>query len=157
MNWFKLHLKHKQHRTLSIELLLCLLLGLLLSACVSAPALDTEVVIHMPSDEVLTSDAQADAVLEVVALARAQIDWRFHQQEQICYSRFFVNACLLKAKKQRHDDAAQVQKSEVAANFFKRKSHVEEMDRALAEKYGEHTLPALEIAPANGMTDKKPS
>lgn len=88
--------------------------------------------------------------MQAVALSRAQIEWRYRQQEQICYDKFFTNACLLEAKDQRRIDLATVKKSEVEANYFKRKNTVEEMDKALAEKN--------KLAPATvteHMMDKK--
>jgi len=114
----------------------------LCSACASTkPLVDTNVTIHFPPSDPITSVEQADSVLDDVTLARSQIDWRFKQKEQICYDRFFVNSCLIDAKKERHDDLAVVKKSEVAANYFKRKNNVEEMDRALVEKNLAHPLP----------------
>lgn len=95
---------------------------------------DTNVKIDFPPTERIESVKQADAVLQAVALSRAQIEWRYQQREQICYDKFFTNACLSEAKDQRRIDLARVKKSEVDANFFKRQNTVEEMDKALAEK-----------------------
>lgn len=114
----------------------------LLSACASKPgAVNTNVSIDFPPDESITSVEQADKVLDAVILAKAQIDWRYRQKEQICYDKFFMNHCLLEAKDERRVDLARVKKSEVAANFFKRKHTVEEMDRNLVEKNVANPLP----------------
>ncbi|PRC92192.1 hypothetical protein [Solimicrobium silvestre] len=128
MNWFK--------RASAV------LLVSLCSACAnSPPVIDTNVTINFPEVAPIVSVEQADAALEAVALSRAQIDWRFRQKEQICYTKFFMNHCMLEAKEQRRIDLATVKKSEVAANYFKRKNNVEEMDRALVEKNLAHPLP----------------
>ncbi len=136
MNWFKLLPK-----TVSGLLLLCLC-----TAC-ATKGTPADVVINFPSAEPFITVTQADAVLADVVLANAQIDWRYRQQEQLCYSQFFVNYCLLNAKALRRTDSARVQKSEVAANYFKRKTNVDEMDRALEEKNIAHPVP-VPVPPA---------
>lgn len=140
MNWFNARALASQLRGLATLPVAALMVSLC-SACATAPTINNDVAIHFPSSEMVTTTQQADVVLDDVALARAQIDWRFRQKEQICYSRFFVNSCLLEAKNQRHQDLARVKTSEVEANFFKRKTNVDEMDRNLAEKNLEHPLP----------------
>lgn len=116
--------------------------ALLLAACASTPpVVDTNVAIKFPADVDITSVEQADQALRDVQLARAQIDWRFHQKEQICYDNFFVNSCLLDAKNERRTDQARVKRVEVAANFFKRRHQVEEMDRNLYERNLANPLP----------------
>jgi len=130
MNWFN---SLKTRSALAV-LALC-------SACASAPpAVNTNVTINFPPQDRITSVPQADAVLELVALSKAQIDWRYRQKEQICYERFFVNDCLLEAKNERRTDLARVKKSEVEANYFKRKDNVEQMDRSLEERNQDHPL-----------------
>ena len=112
-----------------------LLLLALCSACAStANVVNTDVVIAFPPTDPIISADQADLVLAAVTLSKAQIDWRYRQKEQICYTRFFVNSCLLDAKNERRLDSARVKKSEVEANQFKRRDNVEQMDRALAER-----------------------
>jgi colicin import membrane protein len=120
-------------------------LAALCSACASTPAVDTNVSINFPSTAKIESVRQADQVLVDVELARAQIEWRYQQIEQICYAKFFTNSCLLDAKDQRRIDLAKVKKSEVEANFFKRKHTVEEMDRELLEKNKQKPLPGVEV------------
>ncbi len=109
--------------------------SLWLAACASRPpAVNTDVIINFPSADPVTSVEQADQVLENVALAKAQINWRYQQKEQICYDKFFVNHCLLAARDERRTDLARVKQVEVAANYFKRRDQVEQMDRNLYEK-----------------------
>jgi len=98
--------------------------------------------IDFPSTARIKSVEQADTVLDSVELSRAQIEWRYQQIEQICYTKFFTNSCLSDAKHQRRTDLARVKKIEVEANFFKRKNTVEKMDKALAEKNILSPLPA---------------
>jgi len=131
MNWFNL-----------IKTAVTVLLLALCSACAtSQPEVNTDVVINFPKTDKVTSVAQADAVLEAVSLSRSQIDWRYKQKEQICYTRFFVNHCILAAKDEKRADLARVKTMEVEANRFKRKDNVEQMDRALAEKNLANPLP----------------
>jgi colicin import membrane protein len=114
----------------------------LFSACTSSPqVVDTNMKIDFPSTGRIDSVTQADDVLEAVELSRAQIEWRYQQIEQVCYTRFFVNSCLSDAKVQRRINLAKIKKSEVEASFFKRKTTVEEMDKALAEKNIRSALP----------------
>lgn len=118
------------------------LLVMLCTACTATgPVVDTNVKINFPPSSRIDSVEQADTVLAAVTLSRAQIEWRYQQKEQICYTHFFVNSCLLEAKDQRRVDLARVKKSEVEAKFFKRKKTVEEMDKALAEKNIQNPLP----------------
>jgi hypothetical protein len=121
----------------------------LCSACStfsSPPAVNTNVTINFPPTERVVSVEQADAVLELVTLSRDQINWRYRQKEQICYDKFFVNNCLLEAKDERRVDLARVKKSEVEANYFKRKDNVEQMDKALEERNADHSLSDLDKA-----------
>jgi len=129
MNWFKLS-------AATAIVALC-------SACASTPpVVDTNVKIDFPQTSPITSIEQADAALAAVDLSRQQIDWRYRQKELICYDKFFMNSCLRDAKAERRRDLAIVKKSEVDANFFKRKNDVEEMDRNLVEKNVANPLPA---------------
>ena len=127
----------------------------LCSACAtSEPPVNTDVVIHFPKTDAVTTVDQADAVLEAVTLAKAQIDWRYKQKEQICYASFFVNHCLLNAKDEKRSDLARVKKMEVEANHFKRKDNVEQMDRNLAEKNQANPLPDQETANPDRENEK---
>jgi hypothetical protein len=108
---------------------------LLCSACATSdPVVNTDVKIDFPPAGMIDSVKQADLALEAVALSRAQIEWRYQQKERVCYTQFFTNHCLLQAQEERRIDLAKVKKSEVTANYFKRKKNVEEMDKDLVEK-----------------------
>jgi hypothetical protein len=121
-------------------------LSLVLSACASTePFVDTNVKIDLPPTASIDSVQQADAVLKAVTLSRAQVEWRYQQIERICYTKFFVNSCLLDAKDQRRIDLEKIKKSEVDANYFKRENTVEEMDRSLAEKNKQNPEPVLVV------------
>jgi len=145
MNWFKLS-------TATAIVVLC-------SACATAPpVVDTNVTIDFPQTDPITSVEQADTVLDAVSLSRLQIDWRYKQKEQICYDKFFMNSCLKDARSERRHDLSIVKKSEVAANYFKRKNNVEEMDRNLVEKNVASPIPVPNPGPANNLgqeTDAK--
>jgi len=131
------------------------LLVMLCSACsTTQPVIDTNVKINFPSTARVESVEQADVVLAAVALSRAQIEWRYQQKEQICYTHFFVNSCLLEAKDQRRVDLARVKKSEVEAKFFKRKKTVEEIDKALVEKNIQNPLPKHIVEGVAGDPEK---
>ena len=126
MNWFK--------SSLSGRLAASLLLLTLCSACATRPPeVDTNVAINFPDPAPIVALEQADTVLAAVALAKAQIDWRYRQKEQICFDRFWMNDCLHSAANERRTDLARVKKSEVEAQHFKRKNTVEDMDRSLYE------------------------
>ena len=134
MNWSNLYTGLKTALPLTLTVLCC--------ACASTPPLvDTNVHIDFPVTDRIETVDMADQVLQAVTLSKKQIDWRYRQKEQLCYTSFFTNHCLLEAKNERHADLARVKKSEVEANFFKRKYNVEEMDRSLAERNLTNPLP----------------
>jgi hypothetical protein len=134
---------------LSLRLIGLIAMLAMLAACASKPpAVDTDVKIDFPPDDIITSVVQADSDLKLVVLARAQIDWRYRQKEQICYDKFFMNSCLQDARDEKRVDLARVKKVEVAANFFKRKQQVEDMDRNLVEKNVANPLPVPNPGPS---------
>jgi hypothetical protein len=152
MNWSKPHFT-----SLSRGLCIALVLALCTACATKPPVVDTNVTIAFPPDDIITSVPQADQVLDIVALARSQIDWRYRQKEQICFDKFFMNRCLQEAKDERRVDLAKVKKSEVAANFFKRKSDVEDMDRNLVEKNVANPLPDPNPGPSQKDQTKSES
>lgn len=77
---------------------------------------------------------QADAALVKVAQDRATITDEFTASERECYTRFFVNNCLDKAKEKRRAALADVRVREVDAQHFKREDSVARRDADLAER-----------------------
>jgi len=133
MNWFKV-IFNRSAGTL-------FLLGLC-SACVhtNQPS-DLIHPLKLPVLSAIHSMVEAEAALQEIVKVRASIEVRYSQAERICYDKFFVNSCLIDAREQRRVDLELVKKSEVAANYFKRKTRVDEMDRTLEEKRLAHPLP----------------
>jgi len=152
MNWFKLHLT-----SLPRWICIALILALCNACATKPPVVDTNVKINFPPDDIITNVGQADEVLSMVTLARSQIDWRYRQKEQICFDKFFMNYCLQEARDERRVDLASVKKREVAANFFKRKNDVENMDRNLVEKNVANPLPDPNPGPSQKDDGKSDS
>jgi colicin import membrane protein len=80
-----------------------------------------------------TSVQQANAKLEQVAMARAAIESTYAASEQVCYAKFFVNNCLDTAKEKRRSALAIEAAIEDEAQFYKRKSAVDERDREVGK------------------------
>jgi len=68
-----------------------------------------------------------------------------------------MNYCLQEARDERRVDLASVKKREVAANFFKRKNDVENMDRNLVEKNVANPLPDPNPGPSQKDDGKSDS
>lgn len=77
---------------------------------------------------------QADARLAQVKEERALAENAFAAQEAVCYTKFFVNNCLDKAKEQRRLRLNELRAIEIDANHFKRKYAVDERDRDLEQR-----------------------
>jgi hypothetical protein len=77
---------------------------------------------------------QADALLAQVARDRAVAESEYAASEQVCYSKFFVNNCLDKAKELRRARLAALRTAEIDANYFKRKQVVEQRDHELEDR-----------------------
>ena len=77
---------------------------------------------------------QADARLLQVQKDRAAVEAEFAASEQVCYGKFFVNACLDKAKEQRRMRLSELRAVEVEASHFKRAHAVELRDRELEDR-----------------------
>lgn len=75
------------------------------------------------------SVADADAKLAAAVKERASVEAEFAASEQVCYSKFFVNNCLDKAKEKRRSALVALSAIEVEAEYFKRKAGVDERDR----------------------------
>ncbi len=77
---------------------------------------------------------QADASLAQVKQERAATEAEFSASEAVCYTKFFVNNCLDKAKETRRVRLADVRAREIEANYFKRKNAVDIRDRELEDR-----------------------
>lgn len=88
-----------------------------------------------PAGTIKTTDT-ADQALAEVAKVRVGVDAQYADAERDCYPRFFVSACMDKAKEQRRQALAQVRQVEVEADALKRRARVEQRDKALEEKSG---------------------
>jgi len=77
---------------------------------------------------------QADAKLLQVKKDRDVTETEFVEAEKVCYTKFFVNNCLDKAKEKRRARLADIRAVEVEANYFKRRHAVELRDRDLEDR-----------------------
>ncbi len=108
--------------------LLALLAGAALAAgctTVLLPANETPVVPLTHSLE------QAASKLADVKAERAAVELAYGDAEQICYTKFFVNDCLDKAKEQRRSALAYLRAVEVEAEYYQRKDKADQRDRAV--------------------------
>ncbi|MET0264285.1 MAG: hypothetical protein ABW202_01620 [Duganella sp.] len=80
------------------------------------------------------SVAQADATLAQVDQQRAVVAETFAAEESVCYTKFFVNNCLDKAKEKRRVALVGLRAQEVEAEHFKRAESVARRDADLAER-----------------------
>jgi hypothetical protein len=88
----------------------------------------TETEVAVPAS---TSVQQADDRLAETAALRAAAESRFVEREQVCYTKFFVNNCLDRAKDERHAALAGLRPIEIEASRFKRAYAVDQRDLAL--------------------------
>lgn len=77
---------------------------------------------------------QANVTLEQVAKDRSATHAEFAVSERECYTKFFVNNCLDKAKEKRRAALAEIRAREVDAEHFKRVDSVAKRDADLAER-----------------------
>jgi len=77
---------------------------------------------------------QANTTLATVARDRAAVNEEFSASERVCYTKFFVNNCLDKAKEKRRAALASLHAIEVEADHFKRADSVQKRDADLAER-----------------------
>lgn len=82
----------------------------------------------------VTTVEQADARLAQVKEERDATERAYAAGEAVCYTKFFVNNCLDKAKEQRRLRLGELRAIEIDANYFKRKHVVEERDRDLEQR-----------------------
>lgn len=109
----------------------------MLSMALSAAVLSGCATMLLPPNisPVVTSSrsvADADAKLASVVTERARVEVEFAASEQVCYSKFFVNNCLDKAKEKRRSALVTLSAVEVEAEYYKRKAGVDERDREVA-------------------------
>jgi hypothetical protein len=101
---------------------------------------------------------EADDRLADVKQQRAVIEASFADSERYCYTKFFVNYCLDKAKEIRRAGLAEIRPVEIDASHFKRADAVAKRDAALAVD----AQKAAELAEARNaapvpVTDVKPA
>lgn len=110
-------------------------LALMLSGLPAAPALAQDIgrpaATGAPAVPQTHTVEQADDKLRQVKQERDAAENEFHSAEQVCYKKFFVNACLDEAKEKRRARLAQLRGIENEANYFKRRHSVETRDREL--------------------------
>jgi hypothetical protein len=114
--------------TMKLAPLFLVPLAVLLGACAGTGTAPREV-----AAPPVTSTAQADQQLALVARERAAIEARYAETERVCYIKFFVNNCLDEAKERRRSALAAQRAIEVQAEHFKRQAIVDERDRQMAE------------------------
>ena len=85
-----------------------------------------------PNVALTHSVEQAARKLEEARAERARVEARYAAEETVCYTKFFVNSCLDKAKEQRRGDLAYVRAVELEAEHFVRKAEADARDRELA-------------------------
>jgi colicin import membrane protein len=112
--------------------------ALMLSALYAGPALAQDIgrpaTIGAPAVPQTHSVEQADDKLRQVAKDRAAAEAEFSAAEQVCYTKFFVNSCVDKAKEKRRARLAEVRSVENEASYFKRRHAVELRDRELEDR-----------------------
>lgn len=106
--------------------------ALLLAACAHQKPQDLDEV-GAPQVPATTSVEEADAKLKLAASEREAAEATFAAREQECYTRFFVNNCLDKAKEQRRVTLVRLRAVEAEANHFKRAESVRLRDLDLAK------------------------
>ncbi|MYN04808.1 hypothetical protein GTP41_22185 [Pseudoduganella sp. DS3] len=103
---------------------------------------------------------QADARLLQVKQDREAVEAEYAASEQRCGEKFFVNACLDKAKEQRRLRLAELRSVEVEASQYKRRLAVELRDRELEDRAQKDAAEAADNAaqpkPAKPDPDSKP-
>ncbi|HAT30509.1 MAG TPA: hypothetical protein DCW29_06525, partial [Janthinobacterium sp.] len=104
---------------------------LALAACAAAAAATGEAA-PVPAPVIHTVE-EADATLASVEKQRASVEANFADSERDCYTKFFVNHCLDKAKEIRRAALAALRPVEGEANHFKRADSVDKRDQVLAE------------------------
>lgn len=106
-----------------------------------------------------TSVEQANAKLAQVAAERAGIEAAYAQSERVCYTKFFVNNCLEEAREKRRGALVLQGAIEDEAQYYKRKSAVDERDREVSKaikEYEEDQARAAAMPPPPPREEVKP-
>lgn len=103
------------------------------SAQPAPPPAEASVTAHYPPGSIRSVEA-ADLALAEVGKERAEVERRFADEKNACFSRFFASSCEEDAKEWRRAALERLKTVEVEANAFKRRARVDERDRALEEK-----------------------
>jgi len=121
-------------------------LALMLPAAVLAQDIGRPATMGAPRVPQTHSVEQADARLRQVEKDREAVEQEYAASEQVCYGKFFVNACLDKAKDARRMRLAELRSVEVEANGFKRRQAVELRDRDLEDRAQKDAAEAAHLA-----------
>ena len=136
-------------------------LALLLSGAALAQDIGRPATIGAPRIPETHSVEQADARLAQVKKDREAVEAEYGASEQLCYDKFFVNACLDKAREQRRMRLAELRAVEVEASYFKRRQAVEMRDRELEDRAQKDAAEAAYLAahpkPAKPDPETKPA
>jgi hypothetical protein len=136
-------------------------LALMLPSAVLAQEIGRPATTGAPRIPETHSVEQADARLVQVKKDREVVEAEFNASEQLCYEKFFVNACIDKAKEQRRLRLAELRSVEVEASRFKRLSAVEVRDRELEDRAqkdaAEAAYNAAHPKPAKRPAESKPA
>lgn len=96
----------------------------------------------------IRSSELADRALADAKQERQVIEARLVAEQNVCYSKFFVTACVDDAKERRHAALELVRQVEIEANAFKRRARVAVSDDELARKREEKQAKAAQRAAA---------
>ncbi|MET3130041.1 colicin import membrane protein [Oxalobacteraceae bacterium GrIS 1.11] len=115
---------------------------LALTVAAGAAAQEPAVPQAVPEVRGTHSVEEVDATLAYAQQQRDAAEALFAASEKICYTKFFVNHCLDKAKEKRRAELASLRIIEGEASHFKRADSVDKRDRALVEQQEKSTLDA---------------
>lgn len=144
---------HMLFRALRMATLAAVAAGL--TAC-SLTLLPTTITPVVPAS---VSVEQANRKLAQVAVERAAIEATYAASERVCYTKFFVNNCLDAAKEKRRGELVLQAAIEDEAEYFKRKTAVDERDREVAraiKDYEEEQARAAAMPPPPPRPEVKP-
>lgn len=116
-----------------------------------------EMVARYPRGSIDTVEA-ADRALEEVSRSRAAIRTRYEQEEQACLPKFFVTACVDKAKERQRQELQLLRPIELESNKLKRQARIEQRDADLMDKQQKADAKRLEAesAPVRATEQLRP-